>query len=276
MIYLLAVIVGLIVGSFLNVVIVRYPKMLEQRWKKDCMDYFKQPPTRKPAKFNLITPRSHCPKCRKKLKWWHNIPILSYLVLCGRCAFCQKPIAQLYPIVELFSAIITIVVIAHFGITWQSVWALIFSWGLIVLGFIDFRKQVLPDELTLSLLWIGLLANGFFFYTTPRNAIFGAIAGYIFLWTIAKLFTSIRKKNGMGHGDFKMFAMLGAWLGISMLLNILLIAVLIALLVSFILILTKKITKKKPIPFGPYLALGGWLSLMFGPVVAEWITRMTT
>lgn len=275
-ILILVAVLGLVIGSFLNVVICRYPKMLAQQWKEDCMKHLKQPITYKPRKFNLITPRSYCPKCQKKLKPWHNIPLLSYLFLCGKCAYCKKCISPVYPIVELLSAAVALIVLCRFGVTWPGLLAVIFSWGLIVLSFIDFRHQILPDDLTLSLLWLGLLSNAFFYYTTPTYAIIGALMGYLFLWAIAKLFTLIRKKNGMGHGDFKMFSMLGAWIGISILLNVLLTSVIVALVISLLLIAFKKLSNKNPIPFGPYLALGGWVTFIFGPTLSDWITRIVT
>lgn len=267
-------IIGLIIGSFLNVVIFRYPRMLERRWKEECMDYLKQPLAHKAPSYNLMKPRSHCPKCRKKLKSWHNIPLISYLYLRGHCAFCDKSISPIYPIVELIAAAVAVIAVCRFGMNWQALGAMIFAWSLIVLSVIDYRKKILPDDITLTLLWVGLLANAFFYYTTPSYAILGALVGYTLLWSIAKLFAAIRKKEGMGYGDFKMFAMLGAWTGIPMLLNILLTSVLIALVVSLILIISKKISNKNPIPFGPYLAIGGWLTFTFGPTVSNWIASL--
>ena len=263
---------GLIIGSFLNVVIVRYPILLAQRWKQECLSCLKQPLTQKPQKYNVMTPRSHCLECQKKLNRWHNIPLISYLLLQGRCAYCKKNIATIYPIVELLTALVTVLVIYRFGLNWQGLAALFFSWSLIVLGFIDYQKQILPDDITLSILWLGLLCNAFFFYTTPSYAILGGLIGYLLLWSVAKLFRIIRRKNGMGHGDFKMLAMLGAWCGLPILLNIVLTSTLIALIISFLLIVIKKISQQNPIAFGPYLAIGGWLSFIDGNTLTDWIT----
>jgi len=271
MILLFVIFIGLIIGSFLNVVIYRYPKMLKQRWQQECQEYLKQPLSHKPSKFNLMMPRSFCPKCRRKLKAWHLIPIFSYLYLRGRCAFCKKTISSLYPLVELTAAAVAVITFYHFGLNWQGVGAVIFSWGLIVLAVIDYRKKILPDDITLLLLWIGLLCNAFYYYTQPAYAILGALIGYVLLWSIAKLFYMIRKKDGMGYGDFKMLAMLGAWAGVPLLLNTLLTSVILALVVNLLLIITQKISKKNPIPFGPYLAIGGWLTFFFGPVLSNWI-----
>lgn len=271
-----ATILGLVIGSFLNVVIFRYPKMLKQEWKAECQALLKQPPARKPAKFNLMKPASKCPKCKKQIKPWNNIPLFSYLFLKGKCADCKVAISAMYPIVEILTAVLTLVIVYRFGLSLEALSALIFTWSLIVLSFIDFREHLLPDLITITVLWIGLLANSLGLFTTPEYAIFGAIIGYCLLWVIAKLFKLIRKKDGMGHGDFKMLAMLGAWLGVSMLLNVLITAVLIALVVSAILLGFKKISKKNPIPFGPYLALGGLLTMLFGPSVVDLIARMVT
>lgn len=270
----LAAILGLVIGSFLNVVIYRYPKMLHQMWKGECQEFLKQPPARKPPKFNLITPRSRCVKCKETIKSWHNIPLFSYLFLRGKCAYCHANISLMYPTVEVLTAVLSMIVAAHFGISWASLAALILTWSLIALSFIDFNEKILPDNITISVLWLGLFVNSFDFFTTPVNAILGAIVGYVLLWTVAKLFKIIRKKEGMGHGDFKMLAMLGAWLGIGMLLNVLLTAVLLALFISIILLAFKKISKKYPIPFGPYLALGGFLTMIYGPTISNIITRM--
>ncbi len=274
--WILTALIGLIIGSFLNVVIFRYPKMLAQQWQKECMEYLKQPRIYQPRRYNLNTPRSHCTQCHQTLKPWHMIPIVSYLFLQGRCAFCKKTLSALDPIIELLAAIVAVIMIYKFGFSWPGLLAVFFSWGLIVLSFIDIQKQLLPDNITLSLLWLGLFANASSFYTSPTEAIFGVLIGYLMLWGINRLFMMIRHKTGMGHGDFKMLAMLGAWLGASMLLNVILISTPIALLISLVLTLNKKTSMKRPIAFGPYLALGGWLNFIFGSNITHWITRILT
>ena len=262
---------GLLIGSFLNVVIVRYPIMLHKSWKAECLAFINHPPEKETPVFNLMTPRSHCPNCKAPITAWQNIPLISYIFLKSKCANCKAKISPIYFVVEILSATIAILVVNHFGINWKAFSALILSWSLLALSFIDIKEQILPDTITLSLLWLGLLCGVFGFYTTHALAILGALLGYAFLWAIAKLFKAIRKKEGMGYGDFKMFAMLGAWMGAGALFNILLVAVFIALIISLILLLTNHISKENPVPFGPFLALGGWLTLMYGPMLTNMI-----
>lgn len=272
-------IIGLIIGSFLNVFILRYPKMLKKQWRQDCIEFLELPEKeikeeKKAKKFNLFSPRSHCPHCHNPIKPWHNIPLISYILLRGRCAYCQKKISMIYPLVEAITAIASVFVISKFGLTWKGGMALIFTWGLIGLSFIDYKEQLLPDDPTLALLWLGLLCNVFYLFTYPSFAILGALVAYLFLWLISKVFYLVRQKEGMGYGDFKMFAMLGAWLGLGLLLNILLISVIVALITSLILLITKRIHKAKPIPFGPFLAFGGWVTLMYGSFFVTPITNL--
>jgi len=274
--WIFTVLIGLMIGSFLSVVIVRYPKMLAEQWQKECMEYLKQPIIYQPRRYTLNTPRSHCTQCHQILKPWHLIPIFSYLFLHGRCAFCKQTISSLYPTIELLVTTAAVIMIYKFGFSWPGLLAVLFAWGLIVLSFIDIQTQLLPDHITLPLLWLGLFANASSFYTSPTEAIFGVLIGYLMLWSINRLFMMIRHKTGMGHGDFKMLAMLGAWLGASMLLNVILISAPIALLISLILTLNKKTSMKRPIAFGPYLALGGWLNFIFGPNITHWVTRILT
>lgn len=276
--YVLVAILGLIIGSFLNVIIYRYPIMLKNEWRQECQEFLTScsqtvnPAEPKPKiKFNLVTPRSHCPHCHKPIAIKYNIPILSYFLLKGKCASCAEKISLKYPLVELLTAILSIFVVAHFGLTAQSCAALIWTWGLILLTMIDINEQLLPDLFTLSLLWFGLIVSIFYLFVGSQQAIIGAVTGYVLLWIVAKAFHIIRKKDGMGHGDFKMLAMMGAWVGINNLLNVLLFSVIIALLVSLILLLQKKIKSDHAIPFGPFLALGGWTTLMFGPFMINWI-----
>ena len=235
-----AAIVGLLFGSFFNVVISRYPTMLYQTWQQECRDYLQMPAEKQTDQFNLLSPASRCPKCQTRIKPWHNIPILSYIFLRGKCAFCQQPISLIYPTVEFVTAVATVLVFAKFGLTPVALAAIIFTWSLIVLSFIDFKEQILPDTITLPLLWLGLILNAFQYFTTAKLAILGATTAYLMLWIIAKTFKVLRHKEGMGHGDFKLFACLCAWLGIGALLNILMIAVVTSLIIGVIFLILKK------------------------------------
>lgn len=268
---IIAGILGLIVGSFLNVVIIRYPIMLESKWRRECQRYLKQPIENIKKRFDLLIPRSHCPHCQTPIKWRHNIPVISYFILLGRCANCKKRISPIYTIIEVLTCILTILTVSNFLITWQMLAALIMTWVLIVLCFIDLRKQLLPDTITLPMLWLGLLFSLFSLYVTPYLSILGGILGYIILWIAAWLYKIIRKKEGMGHGDLKMLAMLGAWFGPQMVINILIMAIIFALIASLFLLSLKKITTQKPIPFGPFIAVSAWISMMTGPTFLHWI-----
>ncbi|MGE3319471.1 MAG: A24 family peptidase [Candidatus Berkiella sp.] len=257
---------GLIIGSFLNVVIVRLPRMLHQAWSAQCNDYMQQksPQTEVTKPYNLVFPRSHCPKCNHLIGALENIPVLSFLFLKGKCRHCQAPISCRYPLIEILTATLSIVVVYHFGITWQTVAALLFTWSLLVLTIIDLEEQLLPDDITLPLLWIGLLINTQGLFTSLESAVFGAIAGYLFLWSVYWLFKLFTGKEGMGYGDFKLLAMLGAWLGVKALPVIVLLSSVVGLIVGLSLIALKRLTRGQPIPFGPYLAMAGWLSLLWG------------
>jgi leader peptidase (prepilin peptidase) / N-methyltransferase len=263
-------ILGLIIGSFLNVVIYRLPIMLQHEYEKDCFEYLKQIAPIKHKIINLITPRSHCPKCDIQISWWQNIPVISYVLLHGKCNHCKNVIHWRYPIVELLTCLATLLVVIHFGIGIKTLSLLVLTWTLIAAVFIDFDHQLLPDSITLPLIWIGLLLNTKYVFTTPQNAIIGAISGYLFLWLIAYIFKLIRKIDGMGHGDFKLLAVFGAWLGWQTLPMILFVASLIGSIVGLTLILNKKSKFTKPISFGPYLALAGWLAFFWGQSAINW------
>jgi leader peptidase (prepilin peptidase) / N-methyltransferase len=267
-------VVGLMVGSFLNVVIYRLPIMLKREWEQECLEYLKQNSSIKYKIFNLFTPRSHCPKCETPIAWWQNIPIISYIFLLGKCNYCNNVIHWRYPIIELVSCITSLTVAINFGFTAQTLALLILTWSLIVAIFIDLDHQLLPDNITLPLIWFGLLINSHETFTTAENAIIGAIAGYIFLWLIAYIFKLIRKVDGMGHGDFKLLAVFGAWLGWQLLPIILFVAALIGGIISIILVFREKGSFKKPIAFGPYLAIAGWLSFFYGQAAIDWYLRI--
>lgn len=268
---IIAGILGLIIGSFLNVVIIRYPIMLQAKWRRECQHYLKLPVEEIKKRYNLLIPRSHCPHCKTPIKWRHNIPIISYFILLGRCASCKKKISPIYTMVEILTCVLTILTVSHFLITWEMLAALLMTWALIVLCFVDLRTQLLPDTITLTMLWLGLLLSLFNVFVSPYQAVLGAILGYGILWIAAWLYKIIRRKEGMGHGDLKMLGMLGAWFGAPMVLNVLIMAIILALIASFFLLSLRKITTKKPIPFGPFIAIAGWVSMMNGPTLLHWI-----
>jgi leader peptidase (prepilin peptidase) / N-methyltransferase len=255
--------VGLIIGSFLNVVVYRLPLMLQRAWRAECKELLELP-AEITEKFNLCFPRSHCTHCQHTLSWRENIPLLSYLFLKGKCLHCKKAIPFRYPLLEIISAIISVIVAWYFGFNWQCLAALLFSWSLLTLTFIDLKHQLLPDNITLPLLWLGLLLSIFNFFTDSTSALIGASIGYAALWLIAWVYQMITKKVGMGHGDFKLLAVLGAWLGWQLLPLILLVAALLGAVVGISLIALKKQTRDTPIPFGPFLAFAGWLALLWG------------
>jgi leader peptidase (prepilin peptidase)/N-methyltransferase len=271
-----ALILGLIVGSFLNVVIYRLPLMLERRWRADCSELLTPTaPAETPARFDLIVPASSCPACRAPIKAYQNIPVLSYLALRGRCASCGTRISARYPLVELLSGVASALVAWKFGFGWPAACALVVTWFLMAMTFIDLDHQLLPDALTLPLLWLGLLAalsgwSSSSLPVAPAAAIAGAIAGYLSLWAVYHLFRWVTGKEGMGYGDFKLLAALGAWLGWRMLLPVVLLAAAVGAVVGIALIASGRRERSKPMPFGPFLAAAGWLAMMWGP---ELVTR---
>lgn len=263
MVILIAGILGLIVGSFLNVVIYRLPIMMEREWRKQCAELL-QVTTHEAPKINLIGPRSHCPKCSHSITAWENIPLISYLWQAGKCRGCQQPIAKRYPLIEALSALLAIVVAWQLGIGWPLGLGLVFTWALLVISVIDLEHQLIPDDIVLPLLWLGLLCNYFGLFTDIHASVIGAMAGYLSLWSVYWLFKGMTGKEGMGYGDFKLLAMLGAWLGWQALVGIILMASLAGALIGIILIVKKQQDKNTPYPFGPYLAIAGWLNLLWG------------
>jgi leader peptidase (prepilin peptidase)/N-methyltransferase len=260
-----AAVIGLCIGSFLNVVIHRVPKMLEQGWREQCAELAGEPAPESP-RYNLIAPRSQCPQCGHRIGALENIPVLSYMVLRGRCAACKHPISYRYPIVELATAALTVAAIVRFGVNAEGLAACVYLWMLIALTFIDFDTQLLPDNLTLPLLWAGLLANllGAVPSVTLRDAVIGAIAGYLVLWGVYWAFKLIRGKEGMGYGDFKLLAALGAWLGWQALVPIVALSSLVGAAIGIGLVLFKGRDHQVPLAFGPYLAIAGAIALFFG------------
>lgn len=263
---------GLIVGSFLNVVIHRLPIMLEREWRRDCQQFLGQDteasvPTETKSPWNLIWPGSHCPHCAKPLAVHENIPVLSYLWLRGRCSACGAAISPRYPAVELLSALLSAVVAHRFGPDAQVLPALVLTWSLLALSFIDAEHQLLPDVITLPMLWLGLLLSVFRVFTDSTTAILGAVAGYLSLWLVYQLFKWLTGREGMGHGDFKLLALLGAWLGWAHLPQIILLSSLVGAVAGLTLIALTRRDHRQPIPYGPYLAAAGWIALIWG----DWI-----
>ena len=264
---------GLLIGSFLNVVIYRLPQQLQLSWRHDALDFLGKLENSEPAqtndKFNLVYPPSRCPRCETLIKPWQNIPIISYLILRGRCQACSEPISIQYPAVELICGLMSAFIIFHFGFTEQGVFALLFTWMLIALTGIDANHQLLPDNLTLPLLWLGLLVNIGGVYTDLVSAVIGAAAGYLSLWTIYWAFKLITGKEGMGHGDFKLLAALGAWLGWQQLPLIVLLSSLVGAIIGTLMLLLQKQDRQNQIAFGPYLAIAGWIALVAGDKITS-------
>lgn len=262
---------GLIVGSFLNVVIYRLPIMMERRWQAECAALVddNHEATTEPA-FNLMVPGSACPSCNKPLSIWENIPILSYLLQKGQCKNCSAGISIQYPLVEILTAALSIVAVWHFGYGWKSVAALAFTWSLITLAIIDLKTQLLPDQITLPLIWLGLLVNlnssGFTHYA---HSLLGAVFGYLSLWAIYHLFRLLTGKEGMGYGDFKLLAAIGAWLGYTALPVTIILSSFSGAVIGILLIVTKQQNRGTPIPFGPFLAIAGWIAFFWGEKITD-------
>ena len=262
----LVCLIGLLVGSFLNVVIYRLPIMMQRNWRKECTEYLQidSIDTQHQEPFNLVLPLSRCPNCNTPIKPYQNIPVISYLFLKGQCAACSHPISSRYPIVEGFTAITSAIVAWHFGYAPQTVFALLLTWSLIALSFIDIDHQLLPDNITLPVLWLGLFLSLFGFFTESHASIIGAIAGYLILWSVYHLFKLATGKEGMGYGDFKLLALFGAWLGWQYLPVIILLSSLVGAIIGLSMIIIVKRDHNIPIPFGPYLAAAGWIALLWG------------
>jgi leader peptidase (prepilin peptidase)/N-methyltransferase len=271
-----ALLLGLLVGSFLNVVIHRLPIMLERQWQAEAPHAHEADATSVtqvlPPKYNLVVPRSACPNCHHPIRALHNIPILSYLALRGRCAHCNARISARYPMVELLCGVMTALVAWRFGYGATAACAAVVTWFLIALAAIDIDHQLLPDVLTLPLLWLGLLASlgsralyGLSLPVAPGNAILGAAVGYLILWSVYHAFRLLTDKEGMGYGDFKLLAALGAWMGLRMLLPIVLLAAIVGAVTGGLLILMRRHQRGVPIPFGPFLAGAGWIAMLWGP-----------
>lgn len=264
----LTTLLGLLVGSFLNVVIYRLPVMMQREWESQCAELSGQASPEQ-ATFNLSKPRSRCPHCQHAITALENIPVISYLFLGGKCRECKASIAFRYPVIEALTGLMSAVVAWHFGFSWTCLGALFLTWSLIALTFIDVDHQLLPDKITLPLMWLGLFFNLFGVYTDLTSSVIGAIAGYLSLWSLYHLFRLITGKEGMGYGDFKLLAALGAWLGWQYLPIIVLLSSLVGAVVGITLVLLQKHQRDIPIPFGPYLAAAGWIALIWGDTLNQ-------
>ncbi len=270
----LAAILGLLVGSFLNVVIHRLPRMMENDWRAQCEELTAttdqpQPEVAEKAKYNLVVPRSACPHCGHQITAAENIPIVSYLVLRGRCRGCKTKISPRYPIVEGITGLLSALVAWHFGFGIAAISAIVLVWALIALTFIDADTQLLPDSITLPLVWLGLIVNINGTFTDLRSAVLGAVFGYLALWTVYWAFKLITKKEGMGYGDFKLLAAIGAWLGWQVLPLVILLSSVVGAVVGIILIVLARLGRNIPLPFGPYLAMAGFIALLWGQPIMQ-------
>ena len=257
-------VLGLLVGSFLNVVIYRLPLMMQREWRRECLEFLEQPEDNPGDSFNLLVPRSRCGHCGHAITALENIPVISWLLLGGKCKACGARISLQYPLVELLTALASLAVAWRFGVSEQTLAALILTWALIAMSGIDIAHKLLPDSLTLPMLWLGILLGFFHVFVDLESSVIGAMAGYLSLWSVYIVFKLITGKEGMGHGDFKLLAMLGAWMGWKMLFVIILTSSLVGATVGITMILLKKTSRQTQIPFGPYLAAAGWIALLWG------------
>nr|WP_225589590.1 A24 family peptidase [Pseudoxanthomonas sp. PXM01] len=256
---------GLLVGSFLNVVILRLPRRLEWEWKRDAREVLEEPELYDPPPPGIVVERSHCPHCKTALSWYENIPLFSWLALRGKCRHCKAPISPQYPLVELLTALLAVASVWRFGFGWQGFGAALLSCYLVALSGIDLRTRLLPDQLTLPLMWLGLIGSLDNLYMPAKPALLGAIAGYVSLWLVWWIFKQVTGKEGMGRGDFKLLAALGAWVGLSGVLPIILISSLVGAVVGSAWLAIKGRDRATPIPFGPYLAIAGLIVFFWGP-----------
>jgi leader peptidase (prepilin peptidase) / N-methyltransferase len=261
-------VLGLLVGSFLNVVIHRLPIMLERQWRAQC-DELAGKPVSQTESFNLVMPRSRCPHCGHTISALENIPLVSYAWLRGKCAECAKPISMRYPSVELATGLLSAAVAWYFGVSGAALGALLFTWSLIALTFIDYDHQLLPDNITLPLLWLGLLFNLGSMYAPLSSAVIGAVAGYLSLWLVYQMFKLFTGREGMGYGDFKLFAALGAWLGWQQLPLIILLSSFLGAIIGIGFIVLKGRDRSLPIPFGPFLCFAGWIAMLWGDALTR-------
>ncbi len=253
---IITVVFSLLIGSFLNVVIVRLPRQMHWQWEKD--EQGAAPPP------GIAWPPSHCPSCEHTLSWWENLPLLSYLLLRGRCRACKAGISLRYPLVEALTALLSLIVVLILGPQWSTVAALVLTWALIALAFIDLEHFLLPDRITLPLLAVGLLVNTISGFTDPLSALIGAVSGYGILWAVYHAYRALTGREGFGYGDFKLLGALGAWLGWQLLPLIILLSAGVGAAIGITLILIRRHQRSEPLPFGPFLAGAGWLALLWG------------
>ena len=261
--------VGLLIGSFLNVVTYRLPKMLMRDWRMQAREVLDLPEQADAEPFNLILPNSSCPHCGHEIKPWENIPLVSWLLLRGKCSGCKEAISIRYPLVELACGLFSAVIAWQFGVSWDALAMLVLTWGLLSMSLIDADHQILPDVLVLPLLWLGLILNSFGFFTSLSDALWGAVIGYMSLWSIFWLFKLITGKEGMGYGDFKLLALIGAWGGWQVLPLTILLSSVLGAVIGIIILRLQRNGYNKPIPFGPYLAAAGWLALIWGEQITS-------
>ena len=266
--YIAVGLLSLCIGSFLNVVIYRTPKMMEQEWRQDCQMFLHpEQAIIDESKLTLSKPASTCPKCRTEIRWYQHIPVISWLVLRGKCGSCQNPISIRYPLIELLTALASLVIVSVFGPTLQMLFGLLLTWILIALTFIDFDTQLLPDRYTLTLAALGLGINSYAIYISPTSAIWGYIIGFLCLWIVYYLFKIVTGKEGMGYGDFKLLAALGAWMGPLMLPLIVLLSSLVGAIIGIVLLKIRK--ENQPFAFGPYIAIAGWIAFIWGEPIMK-------
>ena len=262
--YPLAAGLGLMLGSFLNVVILRLPRRLEWQWKRDSLETLGEPEIYDPPPPGIVVERSHCPHCKHELSWYENIPVFSWLALRGKCRNCKSPISIQYPLVELLTMALVLCCVWKFGFGWQGFGAIVFTCYLVAASGIDLRTQLLPDQLTLPLMWLGLVASIDSLYMPAKPALVGAIIGYLSLWSVCWVFKQLTGKQGMGHGDFKLLAAMGAWFGLHGILPTILLSSLVGAIIGSIWLYARGRDRATPIPFGPYLAIAGWITFLWG------------
>lgn len=274
---------ALMIGSFLNVVIYRLPIMMQREWRDQCEELRKELPDDLPtARFNLVVPRSRCPQCGNLIKAWQNIPVFSYLLLGARCAKCKNSISVRYPVVELITAVLAAWCAWRFGFGWEAVMAIAMTCSLVAISLIDIDHQLIPDSIVLPLMWVGLIMSLFApmvgaetLFVSPREAIIGAVAGYLSLWSVYQAFKLVTGKEGMGYGDFKLLAALGAWLGPwPALPMIILLSAVVGAIAGIAMIVVRGRDRQLPIPFGPYLAAAGWITMLYGETI--WVSYLGT
>ena len=263
------VVLGLLVGSFLNVVAYRLPKMLMRDWRAQAREVLEMPTKDVEETFSLVLPNSSCPNCGHEIKPWENIPLLSWLFLRGKCSGCKQAISVRYPLVELACGVLSGVIAWQFGVSWEALAMLVLTWGLLAMSLIDADQQILPDVLVLPLLWLGLILNSFGLFTSLPDALWGAVIGYMSLWSIFWLFKLVTGKEGMGYGDFKLLALLGAWGGWQVLPLTILLSSVVGAVLGVIILRLQRNSYSNPIPFGPYLAVAGWIALIWGDAITS-------